>query len=344
MKHVRNLAVAGCTVLLLCQCASKNEIRDLNYQIRAVNQKVEDVRGTTVDQMQKRQASSVSRIDEVQNEVVQLRSAIDERAHQENQFREQTRESTAGLQSMIESMRTENDSRLKLLEDRVSQLERNLDQMSEARIRDAEERAREAARRAEEARRRTAAASAAAPGPGAQVAVKPEGRKVKVDAGTKVEAAVPEAKPAPVAEPAAPAVASVPPPAESAAPAAPSAADPLAEAMDLYNNQRYAEAYKAFEQILARNPRGDEAAETLFYMGESLFARGEFDLAILDYQKVISNHAGHKRTPTALLKQGMSFEKLTDHETAKIIYKKLIAEYPDSSDAAKAEQQIQSLQ
>jgi tol-pal system protein YbgF len=242
---------------------------------------------------------------------------------------------------MIESMRTENDGRLQLLEDRVSQLERNLDQMSEARIRDAEERAREAARRAEEARQRTAAASAAAPVPDAQVAVKPEGRKVKVDPGAKVEAAAPEAKPAPAAEAAAPVVASVPPPAE---PAAPAAADPLAEAMDLYNNQRYAEAYKAFEQILARNPRGDEAAETLFYMGESLFARGEFDLAILDYQKVISNHAGHKRTPTALLKQGMSFEKLTDHETAKIIYKKLIAEYPDSPDAAKAEQQIQSLQ
>ena len=75
MKRVRNLAVAGCTVLLLCQCASKDEIRDLNYQIRAVNQKVEDVRSSTVDQMQKRQASSVSRIDEVQNEVVQLPSA-----------------------------------------------------------------------------------------------------------------------------------------------------------------------------------------------------------------------------------------------------------------------------
>lgn len=340
MKHVRNLAVAGCTVLLLCQCASKNEIRDLSYQIRAVNQKVEDVRGTAVDQMQKRQASSVSRIDEVQNEVIQLRSAIDERAHQENLFREQSKESTAGLQSMIEGMRTENDNRLKLLEDRVSQLERNLDQMSEARIKEAEVRAREAARRAEEARQRTAAVSTAAPA--APVAVKPEGRKVKVDADTKVEAAAPAAKPAPAAE--APVVASVPPPAEPAAPAAPAAADPLAEAMDLYNNQRYAEAYKAFEQILARNPRGDEAAETLFYMGESLFARGEYDLAILDYQKVISNHAGHKRTPTSLLKQGMSFEKLTDHETAKIIYKKLISEYPDSPDAAKAEQQIQSLQ
>jgi tol-pal system protein YbgF len=338
MKHVRNLAVAGCTVLLLCQCASKNEIRDLSYQIRAVNQKVEDVRGTTVDQMQKRQASSVSRIDEVQNEVIQLRSAIEERAHQEDIFREQTQKSTDGLQSMIEGMRAENDSRLKLLEDRVTQLERNLDKMTEVRIREAEERAREAARRAEEARQRTAAVSTPS---GGIVAVKPDSRKVKIDSTEKAVAAAPSVPAAPAEAATPPVVASVPPPVETAAPVV---SDPLAGAMDLYADQRYAEAYKAFEQVLARNPRGDEAAETLFYMGESLFARGEYDLAILDYQKVISNHAGHKRTPTALLKQGMSFEKLTDNETAKIIYKKLIAEYPDSADAAKAEQQLQNLQ
>ena len=85
---------------------------------------------------------------------------------------------------------------------------------------------------------------------------------------------------------------------------------------------------------LAQNPKGNESAETLFFMGESLYAQGEYDLAIMDYQKVISNHADHKRTPTALLKQGISFEKLTDLETAKIIYKKLLAEYPDSAEAA----------
>lgn len=65
MRHVRNLAVAGCSLLLLCQCASQNEVRDLNYQVRAVNQKVEEIRGTEVDQMQKRQASSSSRLEQM---------------------------------------------------------------------------------------------------------------------------------------------------------------------------------------------------------------------------------------------------------------------------------------
>ncbi|MCL7486640.1 MAG: tol-pal system protein YbgF [Desulfobulbaceae bacterium] len=331
MKRVINLAVAGCAVLLLCQCATRDEVRELNYRIRAVNQKVDDVRSSTVDQMQKKQASSVSRIDVMQEEITQLQAKLEENAHQEILFREQAKESAVGMQAMLESMKAENDSRIKMLEDRIGQLERNLNKMSDARIREAEERARAAARRAEEARRRTVVAAEAS---GGIVKVVPENRKVKLDDSKRVEAAVtvPD-QPVTVEQP------SIAAPVEKEV-----GGDLFNQAMSLYKDNKYTEAYKLFEQVLSQNPRGDEAAETLFFMGESLFARGEYDLAILDYQKVISNHGQHRRTPTALLKQGMSFEKLTDLETAKIIYKKLIAEYPDSAEADSAQQQLTTLQ
>ena len=332
MKRLRNLAVAGCSLVLLCQCASQDEIQDLHYQVRAVNKKVEEVRNSTVDQMQKRQASSVSRIDEVQNDILQLQTTMEENTQQESRYREQTKESIAGMQQVIENMRAENEGRLKVLEDKISQLERNLDTMSQARIREAEERAREAARRAEEARKRTVMAAGAS---GAVVQLKPESKKRRVDSGKRVETAS----------------ATQPTATETAVPretettvSVPQGGDLFSQGVALYTSKQYTEAYKTFEKVLSQNPRGDQAAETLYYMGESLYGRGEYDLAILDYQKVISNHAQHKRTPTALLKQGMSFEKLTDHETAKIIYKKLIAEYPDSPEASTAEQQLARLQ
>ena len=78
-------------------------------------------------------------------------------------------------------------------------------------------------------------------------------------------------------------------------------------------------------------------------MGESLYNQGEYDLAILDYQKVISNHSSDPLAPNALLKQGMSFEKLTDHETAKIIYKKLISDHGSSPEAAQAKERLGKL-
>jgi len=331
MKRIRNLAVAGCTVFLLCQCATQDEVRDLSYQIRAVNKKVDEVRGSTVDRMQKRQASSVSRIDALQGEVMQLRAKMEEKAHQEQQSGEQAEENMAGLRTMIEQSQADNEQRLKLIEEKLYRLESNIDKMSQTRIREAELRAREAARRAEEARRRTVVAAEAG---GDFIRLTPEARKKRVDASKKVEAAV--------AQPSVKSAGSSP---ETAAPVqGVSGGDLFSQGVALYNNKQYAEAYKTFERYLAQNPRNDKAAATLFYMGESLYARGEYDLAILDYQKVISNHAKHKRTPTALLKQGMSFEKLTDHETAKIIYKKLISEYPDSAEAVTAEQQLTRLQ
>ena len=334
MKHGRNLAVAGCSLLLLCQCASQTEVRDLNYQVRAVNQKVEEIRGTEVDQMQKRQASSVSRLEQMENEIAQLRSLVEEKSHQEGQLREQEKQ---GFNATVEKTLADNDTRLKTLEERIAQLETNLDKMSEARVRDAEARARDAAKRVEDARKRGTAAA------DEQVSVRPDRRKTKLEQGKKAAAtAAPPAEKAPVASASKESASAKRTPA--AAPGSAPGGDQFSKAMGLYKAKQYGDAYKAFEQVLAQNPRGDQAAETLFYMGESPFANGEYDLAILDYQKVISNHADHPRTPTALLKQGMSFEKLTDHETAKIIYKKLIAEHPQSAEATTAQQQLAGLQ
>lgn len=331
MKRMRNLAVAGCTVFLLCQCASQDDVRDLSYQIRAVNKKVEDVQNSTVDQIQKRQASSFNRIDTIQNDFMQLRAAVEESEHQQQLSREKTKEEIAALRSMIDKATAENTERLQSLEKRVEQLENNIDRMSQARIEEAEKRAREAALRAEEARERTVVAAQAS---GGTVKVEPEARKKKIDSSMKIEAAEPQQTEE------SPAVTVAP----SVSPGDEAGGDMFDRGTSLFKDKKYLEAYKTFEEYLSQNPPADKTAEALFYMGESLYARGEYDLAILDYQKVISNHAKNKRTPTALLKQGMSFEKLTDHETAKIIYKKLIAEYPDSAEAASAQQQLSQLQ
>ncbi len=347
MKGIRNLFLAGCSLVLLCQCASQDEIRELNYQIRAVNQKVEEIKSSTVSQMQKRQASSVSKLDQLDAEILRLNSLIEENAHQNRQFIEQSKDSFSGLRSEIVQLRTdiaaqktETEKKIHELSIKVDQLAATIEQIQKARIRAAEERARAAARKAEEARRRSAAVSS---GKGV-VRLSPEGRKVRISE-PKVVNAVPEKKE------------TAPPPAVKAAEekktvSAESASqqnssltsgDPFDKGMELFKKKQYKEAYHHFEQVLAANPPAAKAAQTLFYMGECLFNQGEYDLAILDYQKVISNHAKDPHTPSALLKQGMSFEKLTDNETAKIIYKKLIAEYPDATEAAMAKERLGKL-
>ena len=151
MKGLRNLVVAGCSVLLLSQCASQDEVRKLNYQIRTVNQKVEEVKSSTTNQMQKGQASSVNRIDAVSSETQQLRALVEESGQKSSQLREQTKVDLAALASTVEQMRMENEQRIKALEARMDQVSGSLDRVQKARVEAAEQRAREAARRAEEA-------------------------------------------------------------------------------------------------------------------------------------------------------------------------------------------------
>ncbi len=325
MKRIRNVAIVCCLPLLLSHCASQDEVRDLNYQLRAVNRKVEDVKTQTVDQLQKRQASSVSKVDDLQNQILQLQSRFEETAHLNSQLKEQTKETEAGLTTMFQQMNAGTEERLRALEERVDNLAASLDSIKQARLRSSEKQARDAARRAEKARQRAKAMESRSSA-GKSVKVNPgrTKKKVKPNKGTS-------ASKQPKAVSAKTATASAP------------GGDPLSLAISQFKAKKYKDAYSSFEHILSSNPKGDKAAETLFFMGECLYNQKEFDLAILDYQKVISNHPKNKRAPEALLKQGMSFEKLTDHETAKIIYKKLSREYAGSSQAETAKQRLGNL-
>ncbi len=359
MNKIRHLALAGCSLVLLTQCATQDEVRELNYQLRAVNQKLEDVKSNTVNKMQQRQASSVNKLDQIESETLRLKSLVEESAHQSRQMREQAKEDIADLQATIAAMTQESQAKIEELNQKLALLENQLagvsssyERLQRARVEEAERRAREAAERAaaqraeQAARQRERSAASVA----AQDTVQPDIKKKKiadarvVDGTSSGGTSAPETssviEPAPVE----PRTQSVEPANEAAAaPVEDPASAALAQAVSLYNAKKYQQAYQSLEDVLASNVQGHKAAETLFYMGECLFAQGEYDLAILDYQKVISNYSKDDLASRALLKQGMSFEKLTDIETARIIYSKLLNDYAGSKEAATARQKLETL-
>ncbi len=343
MKYIQNIVLAGCSLFLLCQCATQDEVRKLNYQVRAVNQKVEEVKNSTVEKLQKRQASSVNKIDQVAEDITRLKARLEENDHRQSQDHEQMTQALSDMQAALEERLATDEQKINQLQQQVEQLTTGIESMQQARIRDAEKRAREAARKAELARQRTIMAASSG---SSFVKVLPTKKKIRVGNGRLVQpdqntATVHQAR----SQTTAPKT-SAKPPKKSSVETVQSpdrASGTFAKALAEFKAGKYKKAYGDFEQVLSHNPRGEQAAKTLFYMGESLYNQGEYDLAILDYQKVISNHAKDPHTPAALLKQGMSFEKLTDNETAKIIYKKLINEYAGTPEAAKAKKRLNNL-
>ena len=409
MSNWKSMAMAGCSLLLLTHCASQDDVQSLQYQVRTLNHKLEDVRHNDVNQMQSRQANSSNKLDQMESETMRMRSSMEENSSQSAQFREQMKQDIDNLQNTKQADAAKIaalNQRIAVLEEKLSSVNENFSKIQQDRVSAAEKRAKDASARAEEAQQRATAASMRTknftapekpepPAPPATVVrVSPSGKKTRIAMESSkretnvtpqaTEAAAPPAvitnrhKDATPAEPTSRhKEATTPPPKvsqkttppakttvsskttapqktaapkdEAAAPPAPAekssggGGDSYAKGMNEYKSKNYKGAYKTLEQSLAKNPNGPEAGKTLYYMGESLYNQGEYDLAILDYQKVISNHGKDSVTPGALLKQGMSFEKLTDNDTAKIIYKKLIADHPGSAEAAKAKERLKSL-
>ena len=116
----------------------------------------------------------------------------------------------------------------------------------------------------------------------------------------------------------------------------------MKKAQKLFEKNSYAEALPIFEQI-AGNASSSDAVEARYMMGECLFNQKEYDKAIMQYQKIISQSSGHDKAPAAMLKQGMAFEKLADKETAKVIYKKLLKKHGSSREASTAQERLGKL-
>ncbi len=68
-------------------------------------------------------------------------------------------------------------------------------------------------------------------------------------------------------------------------------------------------------------------------MGECYYLENNFEKAILEYEKVIKNYPDGDRVPHAILKQGLSFLRLGDKESAKLLFQQVIKDYPNTSQA-----------
>lgn len=107
------------------------------------------------------------------------------------------------------------------------------------------------------------------------------------------------------------------------------------EAYELFKKNELAASRDKFEAFLKKNPKSDLAGSARYWVAESYFQQARYEEAILEYEKVLSDHKGPKIT-SALLKQGLAFHELGDKKTARYLLEKLVKEYPKSEQAESA--------
>jgi tol-pal system protein YbgF len=111
----------------------------------------------------------------------------------------------------------------------------------------------------------------------------------------------------------------------------------------LFDQKNYAAALGLFREYLAAEPSGSQAAAAQFYIGECLYFQNQFEDAILEYQVVVSGYPKNSLVSNALLKQGLSFQAVGDNSSAKILYQKVVRDYPNSYSAGVARERLKTM-
>jgi tol-pal system protein YbgF len=138
-------------------------------------------------------------------------------------------------------------------------------------------------------------------------------------------------------------VAPPPPPASETSSTGDAAERLYQHALQEHQQGNHKAAVALFKQFLERDPHASLAGHAHYWIGESLYAQQQYEAAIVAFDEVIRKYPASPKVPAALLKQGDAFVKLHDACTAKYFLRQLQKEYPDSSEAHQATEQLKQL-
>jgi len=114
-------------------------------------------------------------------------------------------------------------------------------------------------------------------------------------------------------------------------------------AIGLLKKQDYVRATTQLQRYLRDYPNGKYTASSHFWLGKIYSYQGQPDLAISEYNTVITNYPKDPKMPNALLELGFAYDEAGDWEQAKTQLNKVIRLFPKTETAQKAEARLQKI-
>ncbi len=105
------------------------------------------------------------------------------------------------------------------------------------------------------------------------------------------------------------------------------------DAYSSFTAGRYAEAEKKFKAFLNNFKESKLRPNAFYWLGECYFKMKMYDKAIINYDEVIVKYHKNPKVPAALLKEGIAFLKIGEKDGAKLIFRKIIHDYPKTRQA-----------
>lgn len=98
----------------------------------------------------------------------------------------------------------------------------------------------------------------------------------------------------------------------------------------LLKQQQYQDAIDGFRTFVEKNPTHGYADNAIYWMGECYYARGLWLQALKTFQQVIQNYPLGNKSPDAMLKVGLSHQRLKNNRQARQVLQQVMEIYPNS--------------
>lgn len=107
------------------------------------------------------------------------------------------------------------------------------------------------------------------------------------------------------------------------------------EALALLNKKNYQKSQEAFKAFLELHPKNGLAGNAQYWLGESYYAQGKYDLAAIAFADGYKNYQTGTKAPDLLFKLGMTLSRLKKKNEACVAFDSFEKQYPKVSGAMK---------
>ena len=111
-----------------------------------------------------------------------------------------------------------------------------------------------------------------------------------------------------------------------------------------YTTGQWELSIQGFEAYLSAFPGSEQADDAQFYIGENLYADGQFRAAADAYEQVVLAYADGDVVAEALYKRGLALSRLDEPELARQAFELVVRNHPENNMANLAQQQLDRME
>lgn len=114
------------------------------------------------------------------------------------------------------------------------------------------------------------------------------------------------------------------------------------KAVDLVKAGKHDEAVSALRAFLKSYPRHDYADNAQYWLGETFYARKDYQQALGEFRATIETYPRGNKVPDALLKVGYCYQALGQADKARAVLEQVVNLYPKTEPAALASKRLET--